>query len=90
MAEALRVLFDQPTWKVVFDVEPVVLTYEQVSESPAPEEYTPTVALAVAIDSGPRGRTGDRGPAGVVVIDADETVPPPDTPVGTVVYQLIN
>lgn len=89
MAEALRIQFDQPTWKVVFDVEPTVLTYEQVSEA-TPEEYTPSTAVAVVIDSGPRGRTGERGPAGVVVIPATDTVPPLDTPVGTVVYQLIN
>lgn len=87
---ALLVRSDVQDWKVVSDQEVGVLEYGQPSETETPVPVPQTTAIAAVIDSGPRGRTGARGPAGVVVIPATATEPPPETPVGTVVYQLIN
>ena len=48
-----------------------------------PTLYVETVILPV------QGPPGPRGPAGVVVIAANEETPPPGTPNGTVVYQRV-
>lgn len=48
-----------------------------------------TVEISPGSVPGPKGEQGERGPRGpgVVVIAADEVVPPPDTPPDTLVFR---
>lgn len=66
---------------------PVVEVTSEVSEV----EVTETVYFVDVTSTGLQGVPGVQGPPGlgVVLLEADETEPPPDTPDGTIIYRKL-
>jgi hypothetical protein len=57
-------------------------------------DWTPTSTTVTNVDGSPFidnvvVSTGLRGPAGVVVINADQEFPPDGTPIGTIVFKRL-